>query len=140
MKRFEFDNTKEQLYYAIKSSSLNTSYIVYILLKKSKLIYYDNILQGKKQIVFTMPIDFDVNKKELVEKLQEFLTTHKDLLINFGVTFVAAFLAIWIFSLTTNIRFEPRRPEFQMPPPPPPPMSRNFNPGPPPPPPMPPRP
>lgn len=73
-----------------------------------------------------------MDKKELLEKLQEFLTTHKDLLINFGVTFVAAFLAIWIFSLTTNIRFEPRQPEFRMPPPPPPPIQRNFNPAPPP--------
>lgn len=72
-----------------------------------------------------------MDKKELLEKLQEFLTTHKDLLINFGVTFVATFLAIWIFSLTTNIRFEPRQPEFRLPPPPPP-MPRNFNPGPPP--------
>lgn len=62
------------------------------------------------------------------QKLQEFLTTHKDLLINFALTFIATFLAIWIFSLTTNIRFEPRRPEFGMQPPPQPLIPNNFNP------------
>ena len=67
-----------------------------------------------------------MDKKELLETLSKFVTTHKDLLIHFGVTFAATFLAIWVFSLTTNIKFEPRRPEF-MPPPPPPPMQQpNF--------------